>query len=249
VQGGKFIDPYVTGFNAVVRPNLTVRQAGAHTLLGALFHKQEAPVGEDIPPQLLNHQLLSGPESGVIQPTPVGSTTSNQSRRLLAPVEGSGSVAPSSDDQRRRGASPEPSAPSSMTPGGFAFPQATSSGTCKFGSDFMRNGVAFRGVDAQTTYDILVGALVVSGFMCRPFLPFSCVAIRPSGEKIMCKVFKLDKEEYVIDVRVSLQSGMGALEGATELLEVLLRCAKTNAVPSMYSPAGNKVLGSQLVHF
>lgn len=240
-QGGKFIDPYVTGFNAVVKPNLTVRQEGAHTLLGALFHKQEAPVCDNI------QASLSGPESGV-QPTPVGSQTSNQSRRLLAPVEGSGSILPSDDDQRR-GTSSEPSAPSSVTPGGgFAFPQATSSGTCKFGSDFMRNGVAFRGLEAQQVYDILVGALVVTGFMCRPFLPFSCVAIRPSGEKIMCKVFKLEKEEYMIDIRVSLQSGMGALEAATELLEVLLRCAKTNVPPNLYSPAGIRVIGSQLVH-
>lgn len=221
----KFVDPYVAGFNAIVTPNLTVRSEGARTLLGALFRKAEA-VSVDTqsePPYAPVHDSL--------QPTPVGSQTS-QSRRLLAPVD-SGSLPPSDGREMGR-TSPEPLGPQSSSSG--LCRQVTSAGTCKFGSDFMRNGVAFRGIEAQVAYEILVGALKVTGFTCRPVLPFSCVAIRPSGEKIMCKVFKLDKEEYVIDVRVSLQSGMGALEGATELLEVLLRCSKTNAPPKVYPP-------------
>jgi hypothetical protein len=54
--------------------------------------------------------------------------------------------------------------------------------------------------------------------MWKTLQPFSVVAVRHPCSKIMCKVFKVGQEDYLVDVRLSTCSGFGGVDCATEVL-------------------------------
>lgn len=191
-----FVDVFVSGYNQVAQPRVEVRGRGNASLVGSLLGVKEVWCGDVTP---ITYQRPKG--------TPSGSAASPG--RLLKPL-----LNPPSDvtDQT----SPQASSPTAPVGG------ASELLTGKFGADFMRNGVLFRRSDAQTAFSQLCAVLKAQGFLWKTLQPFAVVAVRHPSDKVMCKVFKVDQEDYLVDVRVSVLSGMSGMAAATDVLVGLM---------------------------
>ncbi|KPI89219.1 putative protein kinase [Leptomonas seymouri] len=91
----------------------------------------------------------------------------------------------------------------------------------RFGNDFIRNGVAFVGCTPQETLRDVYGAMKEEGLLWKVIYDYYFSAVRYPNIKLQVKVYKVKADEQIVDVKVSLQSGMSAFDVAIGLLERL----------------------------
>ncbi|EPY38906.1 5'-AMP-activated protein kinase, catalytic alpha subunit [Angomonas deanei] len=95
----------------------------------------------------------------------------------------------------------------------------------RFGNDFIRNGIAFRDCHPHTTLAYTYAAMKEEGLMWRVIYDYYFSAVRYPNVKLQVKIYKVTATEQLVDVKVSVQSGMNAYDVAISLLERLRRYA------------------------
>ncbi|KAF5223066.1 putative serine/threonine protein kinase [Trypanosoma cruzi] len=228
------VDLYMKGYNDVVEafiPLCCVRSK--HTLLGKLLGVVERPIRAKEPTQSHSQTPPSKSKGGgtLLQP-------------LLKPMVKEGSASPAS--MSNEGALLVPASSGKKTKGntsgkgnviphncesGISFsssmtPDVFQCGTVtRFGNEFIRNGVLFSQSGWVTTLHYVYNAMEEEGFLWKTTQPFSFAAVVHPSVKLQLKIYKVNAEEQIVDVKVSSQSGMHACDKAMSLLDRLRRKA------------------------
>ncbi|KAG5489965.1 hypothetical protein JKF63_00084 [Porcisia hertigi] len=91
----------------------------------------------------------------------------------------------------------------------------------RFGNDFIRNGVAFVNSTSHETLKEVYEAMKEEGLLWKVIYSYYFSAVRHPNIKLQVKVYKVKSDEQVVDVKVSVQSGMAAYDVVLSLLERL----------------------------
>ncbi|GET93157.1 serine/threonine protein kinase, putative [Leishmania tarentolae] len=169
-----------------------------------------APKGNLLQPQRSPTARMSSTTSTLLRPHPNMEADVNG---LLPPIQGGGLIRSDNTDARHNLA----------TAGGDTALDTLyhAETVTRFGNDFIRNGVAFLHSTSHETLQEVYEAMKDEGLLWKVIYDYYFSVVRYPNIKLQVKVYKVQLDAQLVDVKVSAQSGMAAYDVALSLLERL----------------------------
>lgn len=252
-------EPWMEGYNTIAAPFLPLNSPKSQcTLLGRIFRVTELPVSllkaRHIEMTPISRVLVSSKSRSTAQSNIIASSLGGGSRTLLHPVVTAGdstsevfdlnssfptsgrtggrNSSRNSSNRRSNGAAETSSHESPETALNVLYRVEV---ITRFGNDFIRHGVLFRNLPPQQTLKMTYAAMREEGLMWRSIHDFYFSAVRFPSIKLQVKMYKVSNTEQIVNVKVSVQSGMEALDAAVSLLERLRAKAVTQPLLKRHS--------------
>ncbi|CBH15562.1 SNF1-related protein kinases, putative [Trypanosoma brucei gambiense DAL972] len=222
------IDAYMESYNKVVEPFIPLYSSTSkRTLLGKLFRVTEIPVSVNSDLSSLRGSFASTVDEelgGSLIRSMVGSRSAPASshrdpNRLLRPLS-------STKKQKISKTTAEKSRAKRVDTAGSAAGKSSEVLQCNVVAKpgfngYMHNGVRFANIDAAATLRCVYSSLKAEGLLWKQIRPFYLAAVMHPCVKLQVRIFRIQANDQVVDVRVSSQSGMMGCVTAAKLIDRL----------------------------
>lgn len=226
-------DFWNTGYDYVSAPFLPLRSANSkHTILGSIFKVPELPV-ELLRTRKIDLHAYPKRSNSTLKRPGAAATAADGGSMLLQPQQQGAAAAAGGTAQLRaplqaRQPAKSPTRPDEETALDALYRAETAA---RFGNDFIRNGVLFTNSTLHKTLKHVYEVMKEEGLLWKVIYDYYFSCVRFPGIKIQVKVYKVTATEQLVDVKVSVQSGMAGFDVAMSVLDRLRTRAVLSSKP------------------